>query len=176
MGASVPAWIVIEGRAPGATGLWPRLRVLTLYVDADACPVKGEIERVAGRHAAPVVYVSNSGMRRDPNPLIRQVVVADGPDAADDWIVANVAAGDIVITADIPLASRCLEKAARVLSPQGKPFTPANIGMALGMRELSRHLREVSGNQTHHAAFAKQDRSRFLQALENEIQAARRRV
>ena len=106
---------------------------------------------------------------------MRHVTVAEGADAADDWIVENIAPGDICITADIPLAARCLDKGARVLAPNGKPFTPEGIGMALGMRELSRHLRELTpGGQTHHSGFSKQDRSRFLGELENCVQALAR--
>jgi uncharacterized protein YaiI (UPF0178 family) len=151
-----------------------RAAMLTIYVDADACPVKAEVERVATRHGLAVVIVSNSGMRPSPNRLIRQVVVAEGADAADNWIAEAIGEGDIAITADIPLASRCLKKNARVLAPNGKPFTPDSIGMALGMRELSRHLREVTGRETGHPGFSKQDRSRFLSALENEVQSLRR--
>ena len=145
-----------------------------IFVDGDACPVKAEIEKVATRHGLAVTIVSNGGLRPSANPLICHVMVPDGPDAADDWIVEHIGSNDIAITADIPLASRCLEKGARVIGPNGKPFTDANVGMALGMRELSRHLREVTGGQTHHAGFSKQDRSRFLGELENCIQALKR--
>lgn len=130
---------------------------------------------MAGRHDLSVTIVSNGGLRPSANPLLRHVTVAEGADAADDWIVENIASGDICVTADIPLASRCLDKGAKVLAPNGKPFTPDGIGMALGMRELSRHLRELTpGGQTHHAGFSKQDRSRFLGALENTIQSLKR--
>ena len=150
-------------------------RLTALYVDGDACPVKAEVEKVAARHGLAVTIVSNGGLRPSANPLLRHVIVAQGADAADDWIVENIAADDICITADIPLAARCLDKSARVLAPNGKPFTQDGIGMALGMRELSRHLRELSpGGQTHHAGFSKQDRSRFLGELENCIQALKR--
>jgi hypothetical protein len=146
-----------------------------IYVDGDACPVKAEVEKVAARHGLAVTIVSNGGLRPSANPLLRHVTVAEGADAADDWIVQNIGAGDIAITADIPLASRCLEKGARVIGPNGKPFTEGGIGMALGMRELSRHLREMTpGGQTHHAGFGKQDRSRFLGELENCIAALKR--
>jgi uncharacterized protein YaiI (UPF0178 family) len=148
---------------------------MKIYVDGDACPVKAEVEKVAGRHGLSVTIVSNGGIRPSANPLMRHVTVAAGADAADDWIVEQIGAGDICITADIPLAARCLEKGARVLGPNGKPFTSDSIGMALGMRELSRHLRELTpGGQTHHAGFGKQDRSRFLGELENCIQALKR--
>jgi uncharacterized protein YaiI (UPF0178 family) len=147
--------------------------LISVYVDGDACPVKAEVEKVAARHSLAVTIVSNGGLRPSANPLLRHVTVAEGADAADDWIVEHIAAGDIAVTADIPLAARCLGKGARVLAPNGKPFTNESIGMALGMRELSRHLRELGG-ETRHAGFGKQDRSRFLGELENCIQAAKR--
>jgi uncharacterized protein YaiI (UPF0178 family) len=146
----------------------------SLYVDGDACPVKAEIEKVAARHGFCVTIVSNGGLRPSANPLLRHVTVAEGADAADDWIVAHISAGDIAVTADIPLASRCLDKGARVLGPNGKPFAQESIGMALGMRDLARHLREATGGETRHAAFGKQDRSRFLGELENCIAALKR--
>ncbi len=145
-----------------------------IFVDADACPVKDEVIRVADRHRLAVYIVSNGGLRPSPHPLVETVIVAAGADAADDWIVERIAAGDVAVTADIPLAARCLKKQARVLSPSGKVFTQDNIGMALSMRDLNQHLREATGGQTYHAGFSKQDRSRFLGALENEIQAAKR--
>src|SRR6201992_1966068 len=145
-----------------------------IFVDGDACPVKAEVEKVATRHGLEVTIVSNGGLRPSANPLVCHVMVPEGPDAADDWIAEHAGTGDIVITADIPLASRALEKGARVLGPNGKAFTPDNVGMALGMRELNRHLREVTGGQTHHAGFSAKDRSRFLGELENCIQALKR--
>ena len=148
--------------------------MLEIFVDGDACPVKPEIERVAGRHGLTVHIVSNGGLRPSRNPLVRHVTVAEGADAADDWIAEHIGEGDIAITADIPLASRCLKNGARVLGPTGKAFTEGGIGMALGMRDLQRHLREATGQQTYNAGFTPKDRSRFLGALENEIQAVRR--
>lgn len=148
--------------------------MLEIYVDADACPVKAEIEKVAGRHGLHVHIVSNGGVRPRPHPLIHSVIVGAGADAADDWIADRIEAGDIAVTADIPLAARCLSKGARALRPNGDPFTQDNIGTALGMRELQRHLREASGNQTYNAGFTAKDRSRFLNALENDIQAIKR--
>jgi hypothetical protein len=146
-----------------------------IYIDGDACPVKGEAERVATRHGLVVHLVSNGGLRPSSNPLFRHVIVGAGADAADDWIAEHIGANDIAITADIPLAARCLAKGAHVLGPSGKPFTQDGIGMALGMRDLQRHLRESTpGGQTYNSGFTKQDRSRFLGALENEIQAAKR--
>jgi len=148
--------------------------VLEIFVDGDACPVKAEVERVAERHGLAVVIVSNGGLRPSRHPLVRHVTVAAGADAADDWIAEHAGEGDIVVTADIPLASRALKKGARVLGPAGRPFTEAGIGMALGMRDLQRHMREATGGQTFNAGFTREDRSRFLGALENEIQSVRR--
>jgi uncharacterized protein YaiI (UPF0178 family) len=145
-----------------------------IFVDGDACPVKAEIEKVATRHGLPVTIVSNGGLRPSANPLVCHVMVPDGPDIADDWIAEHIGPRDIAVTADIPLAARCLAKGARVLGPNGKAFTADNVGMALGMRELNRHLREVTGGQTYHSGFSKQDRSRFLGELENCIQALKR--
>ena len=146
-----------------------------IYIDGDACPVKGEVERVATRHGLVVHLVSNGGLRPSSNPLFRHIIVSAGADAADDWIAEHIGANDIAITADIPLAARCLSKCARVLGPTGKPFTKDSIRTALGMRDLQRHLREATpGGQTYNAGFTNRDRSRFLGALENEIQAAKR--
>lgn len=149
--------------------------MLAIFVDGDACPVKAEVEQVAARHGLTITIVSNGGLRPSRNPMVRHVTVSAGADAADDWIVEQAGEGDLVVTADIPLADRALKKGARVLGPTGKPFTPDSIGMALGMRDLHRHLRESTpGGQTFNAGFTKQDRSRFLGALENELQALRR--
>jgi uncharacterized protein YaiI (UPF0178 family) len=148
--------------------------VFEIFVDGDACPVKEEVERVADRHNLVVHIVSNGGLRPSRNPRIQHVVVAEGADAADDWIAQRIGPGDICITADIPLASRCLKNNASVLGPTGKPFTADSIGLALGMRDLHRHLRVATGGQTYNAGFGPKDRSRFLGALENMIQAVRR--
>ena len=150
--------------------------MLQIFVDADACPVKDEVERVAGRHRLNVFVVSNGGIRPSAHPLFHHVTVAEGADAADDWIAERIEEFDIVVTADVPLASRCLGKKASAIGPSGRLFTEESIGMALGMRELHRHLREATGQQTIHANFNKEDRSRFLGALENEIQAIKRRI
>lgn len=150
--------------------------MLDIYVDADACPVKREIERVADRHGLAVTMVSNGGMRPSAHPRFHHVTVREGADAADDWIAEHIAAFDIAVTADVPLASRCLEKGASAIGPSGKRFTQENIGMALGMRDLNRHLREATGQQTFHSGFTKQDRSLFLATLENEIAAIKRHV
>jgi uncharacterized protein YaiI (UPF0178 family) len=145
-----------------------------IYVDADACPVKDEIVRVAARHGLVVTFVANFGLRPSRDPMIRNVVVAQGADAADDWIVAEVAAGDIVVTADIPLAGRALQKGAAVLGPTGRPFTEASIGMALAMRELNQHLRETGESRGFNAGFTARDRSAFLQALDEAATRASR--
>ena len=145
-----------------------------IYVDADACPVKDEALRVAERHGLTIHYVSNSWMRLPEGPLVRRVVVADGPDAADNWIAERAGQGDVAVTADIPLAARCLKRGAQVIGPTGKPFTDAGIGMALAMRELSAHLRETGESKGYNASFTRQDRSRFLEALELAVQRARR--
>lgn len=146
-----------------------------IYIDGDACPVKAEVERVATRHDLVVYLVSNGGLRPSSNPNFRHIIVPEGADAADDWIAERVASDDIVITADIPLAARCLERQALVLGPSGKPFTRDNIGMALGMRDLQAHMREeTAGAQTYNRSFTKKDRSRFLGMLENTVQATLR--
>jgi uncharacterized protein len=145
----------------------------TIYVDADACPVKDEAVRVAERHGLDIHFVSNAFMRLPEGPLIHRVVVAEGPDAADDWIAERIDARDIAVTADIPLAARCLKKGAAVIGPTGKPFTEAGIGMALAMRELSQHLRETGESKGYNASFTRQDRSRFLEALELAVRRAK---
>lgn len=145
-----------------------------IYVDADACPVKDEVVRVAGRHGLVVTFVANFGLRPSRDPMIRNVVVPQGADAADDWIVEHVAAGDIVVTADIPLARRSLEKDAVVLGPTGRPFTPDSIGMALAMRELNQHLRETGESRGYNASYTARDRSAFLQALDEAVVRAKR--
>ena len=145
-----------------------------IYVDADACPVKDEILRVAGRHGLVVTFVANFGLRPSRDPMIRNVVVPQGADAADDWIVGHVAAGDIVLSADFLLARRALEMAATVLGPTGRPFTTDSIGMALAMRELNQHLRETGESRGLNAAFTARDRSAFLQALDEAVARAKR--
>ena len=145
-----------------------------IYVDADACPVKDEVLRVAGRHGVAVIFVANRGLRPSRDPMIVNVLVPQGADAADDWIVAHVAAGDIVVTSDIPLAGRALEKGAAVLGPTGKPFTKDSIGMALAMRELNQHLRETGESRGLNAGFTAKDRSAFLQALDEVVGRGRR--
>ncbi len=143
-----------------------------IYVDADACPVKDEALRVAERHGLTLHFVSNAWMRLPESPLVKRIVVAEGPDAADDWIAEHIGPRDIAVTADIPLAARCLKKGAQAIGPTGKPFTEASIGMALAMRELSAHLRETGESKGYNAAFTRQDRSRFLEALELAVRRA----
>ena len=142
-----------------------------IFVDADACPVKEEVLRVAERHNLEVIIVSNSGMRPSRNPMVRQVVVPQTPDAADDWIAEHIEPDDICVTADIPLASRCIKIGATALHSNGKPFTTESIGMALAMRDLMQQLREAGDVKGTNPPFTKEDRSRFLRALEEAIQA-----
>lgn len=149
--------------------------MLRIYVDADACPVKPEVYRVAQRYGLGVSVVSNARMRVPDEAGIELVVVADGFDAADDWIVEHAGADDIVISADIPLASRCLAKGAHVLGPTGRPFTEDNIGDAVASRELLSGLRESGDITGGPPPFREQDRSRFLQGLDTIIQRIRAR-
>jgi len=142
------------------------LALPNLLVDADACPVKDEVVRVAERLGLVVTFVSNGGLRPSRDPMIRHVVVSKGADAADDWIVENVRMHDIVITADVPLAARAVALGALVLGPTGRVFTPESIGMAVAMRDLNQHLRETGESKGYHAGFTPKDRSRFLEALD----------
>ncbi|MBF0271914.1 MAG: YaiI/YqxD family protein [Magnetococcales bacterium] len=147
---------------------------MDIYVDADACPVKGEVMRVAERHGLMVHMVSNQWMRLPSSPMLRVEVVSGGLDKADDWIAERIGQGDVAITADIPLAARCLAKGARVLGPTGKPFDDDGIGMALAMRDLNAQLRDAGEIRGGGPPFGPKDRSRFLQALEEAIQAIKR--
>ena len=144
-----------------------------IFVDADACPVRDEVIRVAERHELQVHIVCNGGIRPSRDPRVQIIVVPDGPDAADDWIAERIGAGDIAITADIPLAARCLKKGAQVLNHDGKPFTEAGIGMAVAMRDLNQTLRETGEISGFNRSFSGKDRSRFLEALETAVRAAR---
>ncbi|MGI9413698.1 MAG: YaiI/YqxD family protein [Hyphomicrobiales bacterium] len=146
-----------------------------IYVDGDACPVKDEVMRVAERHGLTVHFVSNSGLRLYDSPLVNRVVVAEGPDAADDWIAENITGEDIAVTADIPLAARCLDHGAAAVGPTGKPFTKNSIGAALAMRDLNAHLRETGAIGGNAPSFTRRDRSQFLQALEQAVQDLKRR-
>jgi len=145
-----------------------------IYVDADACPVKPEIFRVAQRYDVAVTLVAASWMRVGTEARITLEVVGDRFDAADDWIVERVTSHDLVITADILLAARCIAAGARVLSPTGRPFTEANIGDVLATRNLLSELRAGGMETGGPAPFAARDRSRFLQALDHALQAQRR--
>ena len=153
---------------------WGVLDLLQIFVDADACPVKQEVYRVAGRLHLDVTLVANSWMRVPNEPGIALKVVDDGFDAADDWIVEHVQPHDIVVTADIPLASRCLEKGARVIGTTGKPFTEDNIGQAVATRDLLSELRDAGEITGGPPPLKKRDRSRFLQQLDEVIQSIRR--
>lgn len=144
-----------------------------IYVDADACPVKAEVERVATRHRLKVFIVSNGGLRLSQNPLIETVIVPEGPDVADMWIADRAGGGDVVITGDIPLAAKCVANGARVLRHNGEALTEANIGNQLATRDLMADLRAADPfRQGGGRAFSKADRSRFLDALEREIRKA----
>ncbi|MGA0533255.1 YaiI/YqxD family protein [Hansschlegelia sp. KR7-227] len=145
-----------------------------LYLDADACPVKDEAYRVAERHGVEVVVVANRFINTPRGGAVRLQVVGEGPDVADDWIAEHVAPGDVVVTADIPLAARALEKGAAAIGTTGRPFTQSSIGSALATRALMSHLREVGEITGGPRAFAPKDRSRFLQELEHALTRAKR--
>jgi uncharacterized protein YaiI (UPF0178 family) len=145
----------------------------TLYIDADACPVKAEAERVATRHKMTMFVVSNGGLRPSQNPLVQNVIVDAGPDVADMWIADRCGPGDVVVTGDIPLAAKCVEAGARVLKHNGEALTQANIGNVLATRDLMTDLRAADPfRQGGGKGFTKVDRSRFLEALERELRAA----
>jgi uncharacterized protein YaiI (UPF0178 family) len=148
----------------------------TLYIDGDACPVRDEAYRVAGRLGLPVVVVGNGsrGVRPPPLPNARIVVVGEGADAADDWIVDHIAAGDVCVTSDIPLAARCLAKSAKALAPNGRVWDSQNIGGALASREIGRGLREAGVMTGGPPPLDRAARSRFLQALDGLVQASLR--
>ena len=165
------ASVVSRGRSPRYDGGMNSPRIL---VDADACPVKEEIYRVAFRRGVAVRVVSNSHLRVPKHDLIERVVVSDGFDAADDWIAGEARATDVVVTADILLAERCLKAGAAVISPTGKPFTGASIGAAVATRAIMADLRAGGDVIGGPAPFAKADRSRFLQALDEALVRAGR--
>lgn len=144
-----------------------------IFVDADACPVKAEILKVAERHGLRVTFVANSGLRPSRDPMVRNVVVSAGFDAADNWIVNNASANDVVVTADVPLAVRCVEKGAHVTGPSGRVFDASNIGMASAMRDLGQHLRETGESKGYNAPFTQRDRSAFLETLDRLCRRAR---
>jgi len=141
-----------------------------IYVDADACPVKDEVIKVATRHNVNVLMVSDGGIRPYPSPLVDLVIVEQGADAADDWIAEHIGESDVTITSDIPLAARCLERGAKALKPNGDAFTENSIGMALATRELMQDLRESGEITGGPPPFSKRDRSEFLNALEVVVQ------
>jgi uncharacterized protein YaiI (UPF0178 family) len=145
-----------------------------LYVDADACPVKDEAVKVAGRHGLVVTFVSNGGLRPSRDPMVRHVVVQKSADAADDWIVEQLNPGDIVVTSDVPLAARTVEKGALAIAPTGRLFTEETIGMAVAMRDLKQHLRETGEIKGYNPGFGARDRSAFLSALDALIRRAAR--
>lgn len=146
-----------------------------IYVDADACPVRAEVIRVAERHGTRVLMVSNGGIRPSDHPLVDIVIVPEGADAADLWIAERIGPGDLCVTGDIPLAARCIEAGGKALRPNGEAFTPANIGTALAMRDLAADLRAADPfRQGGGRPFGKADRSRFLDALERELRAIAR--
>ncbi len=146
-----------------------------IYVDADACPVKAEVERVGTRHKIKMFIVSNGGIRPSQNPFVETVVVPDGPDVADMWIADRAGPGDVVITGDIPLAARCIESGAQVLKHNGEALTDKNIGNVLATRDLMADMRAADPfRQGGGKAFGKADRSRFLDALERALRAAPR--
>jgi uncharacterized protein YaiI (UPF0178 family) len=141
-----------------------------IYVDSDACPVKDEAIGVATRYSLQVTLVSNQGMRPLRLPNVKQIVVGAKFDAADDWIAEQMSAGDIVVTNDIPLAARAIQKGGHALNPSGHIFTQQNIGTALSMRDLNAHLRETGESKGYNPSFSKKDRSQFLQSLDKLIQ------
>jgi uncharacterized protein YaiI (UPF0178 family) len=145
-----------------------------IYVDADACPVKAEVERVGTRHKVKIFVVSNGGLRPSANPLVENVIVPEGPDVADMWIAERAKTGDVVITGDIPLAAKCVEAGAQVLKHNGEALTAANIGNVLATRDLMADLRAADPfRQGGGKGFTKADRSRFLDALERCLRAAK---
>ena len=150
--------------------------MVAIYIDGDACPVREEVYRVADRLGLQVYVVANGSRPiRPPNrPNVRMITVDQGADVADDWIAEHVTSADVCVTADIPLAARCLERGARALSSNAKIWTVDNIGSALAGREVARHMREIGLPTGGPAPLTKQDRSRFLSALDTLVQAARR--
>lgn len=148
--------------------------MVEIYVDADACPVKDETVSVAARHNLKTFMVCDGGIRPYPSPMVELVIVAQGADAADDWIADNINASDVCVTNDIPLAARCLEKGALAIKPNGEPFSESSIGMALANRELMQGLRETGQITGGPRPYSKNDRSAFLNTLETTVQRALR--
>jgi uncharacterized protein YaiI (UPF0178 family) len=147
-----------------------------IYVDGDACPVREEVYKVSDRLGLPVFVVSNGSrpIRPTGRPLVQLITVEAGTDVADDWIAERITPSDVCVTSDIPLASRCLAKFARAVAPNGKVWTADNIGNALAGRAVSQHMREIGLATGGPSPLTKQDRSRFLSALDTAVQAARR--
>ncbi|MFN8369337.1 MAG: YaiI/YqxD family protein [Bacteriovoracaceae bacterium] len=148
--------------------------MLHVYIDADGCPVKEEVYRVAGRHKLPITLVANKAIKIPNDPSVKMVVVKGNFDAADDWIVENVQKNDIVITADILLAERCVKKEARVVGHKGLEFTEENIGSLVASRELMQHLRQLGEGGNSSRPLEGKDKSEFLQTLERVIQSLKR--
>ena len=147
---------------------------MTIYIDADACPVKAEAETVATRHKVRMVVVSNGGIRPSQNPLVESVFVSSGPDEADKWIAEACGPGDVVVTGDIPLAAKCVAAGAKVVKHNGEELTPANIGNVLATRDLMQDLRSADPfRQGGGQPFSKSDRSRFLEVLERVVRQAK---
>ncbi|QDH17312.1 YaiI/YqxD family protein [Swingsia samuiensis] len=149
---------------------------MRLFIDADACPVKDEVYRVAGRYGLHTYVVANQWINVPPSPAIERIVVEISPDAADDWIVEQVSDGDIIITNDIPLAVRGLQKNAAILRPNGTEIDHNSVGLVSAMRDLMHDLRETGEMTSRNAAFSKADRSRFLSALDTLIVKQRRKT
>jgi uncharacterized protein YaiI (UPF0178 family) len=147
---------------------------MRIYIDADACPVKDEVYRVAARHNLPVTVVAVGFIRVPTDPMIERIAAGSGMDAADDWIAQRAGAGDVVITADIPLASRCVKAGAEVIAPNGKPFTEQAIGMTLAVRNLMHDLRSAGEVTRGPPPFSPRDRSAFLSALDETIRRVQR--
>jgi uncharacterized protein YaiI (UPF0178 family) len=146
-----------------------------IYVDADACPVRDETVRVAERHGEPVIFVNNGGLRPSRHPLVKIVVVAPEADAADIWIAAHIGRGDLCVTADVPLAARCVAAGARAVASDGSAFTAGNVGERLATRDLMADLRAADPfRQGGGRPFGRAERARFLEALERELRAAKR--
>jgi uncharacterized protein YaiI (UPF0178 family) len=148
---------------------------LKIYIDADACPVKEETYKVAMRYGLQTCVVCNSFIQIPASPMIARVIVNAGPDAADDWIVDHVAAGDVVVTSDIPLAARVLAKEAQAIAPYGRAFTEESIGLALAQRSLMEHIRSTGETTGGPPPFSPKERSRFLQALDQAIAREKRK-
>ena len=147
--------------------------MVKIYVDADACPVKSEIERIATRHNLITYMVCNGGIRPSRNTLIKLVIVKKTFDAADNWIIDHIGKADICVTNDIPLAEHCLKKGALVITPNGKTFNKDNIGMALAPREIMAQIRELGKETSWQTPFSKADRSKFLDFMETTVRSAR---